>query len=231
MEKNTKWSARDFYTYLAKNDLNPKTITELEIPEHVREFGQCATEEEFLMDWNCEMFLRGESDCEEAEHDKWKLYNRNNWLDIINKFPHFDKKKDKRAVVYSRMIHARCSKLKRIILPKGFLRIGNCAFYKASVHMVTFPASITKIDHQAFIKSRVEKVDLSGTSLTTLEFETFMKCTKLRDVILPDSLIQIGSKCFYGCRNLTSVSLPVSVEYIGSTCFSSCKPLTIKIRL
>ena len=86
-------------------------------------------------------------------------------------------------------------------IPEGVECIAKNAFNSAmSLHHVTFPKSLKRIEKEAFISAG------------------------LREAVLPEGLEEIGAAAFW-CSELTEVSIPRSVKEIGEYAFYGCRSL------
>ncbi|MBO4490823.1 MAG: leucine-rich repeat domain-containing protein [Lentisphaeria bacterium] len=86
-------------------------------------------------------------------------------------------------------------------IPDGVECIAKNAFNSAmSLHHVTFPKSLKRIEKEAFISAG------------------------LREAVLPEGLEEIGAAAFW-CSELTEVSIPRSVKEIGEYAFYGCSSL------
>ncbi len=99
---------------------------------------------------------------------------------------------------------------------------------KAKAGAVIIPASVKKIDAQAFY---------SCQSVTSIEFTTGSKCEEIGDkafywclglttLVIPDSVQKIGAEAFVNCQNLESLTLPASITVFDKDMIRYCKKLT-----
>lgn len=87
---------------------------------------------------------------------------------------------------------------------KIVVEVGSFGFWRlTNLKKVSFPATIEKINAEAF----------EG-------------CTALTEIVFPNSLERIGLSAFEGCTSLSSVTIPSSVCIIGSDAFKDCSALT-----
>ena len=70
------------------------------------------------------------------------------------------------------------------------------AFHDDSIHSIILPPTITSIEKNAFMKTRLQYIDI------------------------PEGVTSIGGWVFYECGNLGSIRLPKSLETIGANAFS-----------
>ena len=89
-------------------------------------------------------------------------------------------------------------------IPRGILRIDDCAFYHSKLTSIEIPDSVTTIGEEAF-----------------------SCCDRLTSVEIPDSVTTIGELAFSFCPSLTSIEIPDSVTEIGRWAFDDCNPLLI----
>lgn len=97
-----------------------------------------------------------------------------------------------------------CSRIVRVVVPKGVKRIGEHAFQNCtSLESVDLPDSLE---------------DMDG-------YYIFMGCTSLKSVSLPRKVAAVGAYAFFGCSALETVEWPAALEEIGLSAFSHCTSL------
>ncbi len=107
------------------------------------------------------------------------------------------------------------------VIPDTVDTIGKAAMYETSLEKITFPASLTYIEHHGVsYNSKLKEADLSGTAVDELGDLAFTYCTALEDVKLSDKLEYIGSAAFAGCSSLEEIDIPFSVITIGQNAFA-----------
>lgn len=90
-----------------------------------------------------------------------------------------------------------------IVFPEGLKRIGDSAFYKASVNNIPeIPSSVESIGYSAFYNA----LNCGGR------------------LAIPGNIRSIGTSCFYGC-DITSVVIEEGVQNIGPAAFKNCNSL------
>lgn len=90
------------------------------------------------------------------------------------------------------------------IIPEGYTRIGDFAFYGCkSLKEIKLPRSLKEIGKHAF----------EG-------------CDSLASIILPDNLSEIDEYAFYECSALKNIVIPRGTWMLGSECFGKCMNLT-----
>ena len=95
-------------------------------------------------------------------------------------------------------------KIKKVVIEKGVMNIGNHAFHGcSSLSSITIPNSVTSIGNSAF-----------------------ENCSRLSSITIPNSVTWIGNSAFHSCSGLTSISIPNSVTGIGTEVFQNCSSLT-----
>jgi hypothetical protein len=150
-----------------------------------------------------------------------------------------------------------CNHLNKINLESTALKsIGPAAFEDAyDLIAVSFPSSLTAIKANAFVKTGLHSVALTGnlntlgsfafagcpglTSVTTPSsydvpfllggYGVFNNDTALTDFTIPSSVTSIGTNCFKGCTNYV-FNLPSSLTTIGNSAFANTlgpKTLTV----
>lgn len=138
--------------------------------------------------------------------------------------------------------------LKEIAIPEVVTEIGNDAFSRSGISIISLPDNLTSIGERAFYGCSFSSIKLPN-GITSIKKETFYACDPLASVTLPKNLISIedgafsfcfalssitipngvtsiGHAAFGYCENLASVSLSDSLKYIARDAFFDCKPLT-----
>ena len=114
------------------------------------------------------------------------------------------------------------------VVPDGFLRISNRAFYGQAITSITFPTSVTSIGHSAFYSIFLESIAF-GSGLTSIERWAFAQelrdsqFTSLTHVDIPKG-VTLGQDAFCA-SGLVSVSVPVSLANIPDQAFGYCTSL------
>lgn len=99
-------------------------------------------------------------------------------------------------------------------------------FNGTEITSVKFPKTIEKIGRSAFSRcKKLEKVDLSSTSLVEIGENAFYSCVELKKVILPNTVKKIDGYAFDGCTSLKEINIPTSLKVIAHGTFSSCESL------
>ena len=99
-------------------------------------------------------------------------------------------------------------------------------FEEAAVSEISLPATVKTIGREAFSGcTKLGKVDLSGTVLTTIENATFLNCTSITEVKLPESVKTIKPGAFEGCAKLEGITLPEGLTSLGEQAFGRCTSL------
>ncbi len=93
--------------------------------------------------------------------------------------------------------------IKKIEMPEGITRIGDCAFYYCP---------------------QLESVDMPST-VTQIGRLSFAFCSSLKSIEIPEGVISIGESCFELCSALESIYIPASVTAIGARAFAHCSSL------
>jgi hypothetical protein len=119
----------------------------------------------------------------------------------------------------------------QLILPDWVTEIGNGAFRKMSkLKTVQWPASLTKIDSNAFIGAGFTTLALPA-SLTTLGGAVFENCAQLKSVDFAACtlLTELGQSMFKGCTELdTIINWPPNLKRTN-TAFQNTGFVTIDI--
>ena len=145
--------------------------------------------------------------------------------------------------------------LKSVAIPNSVTEICRFAVPCRSMKHLFIPASVRKIDPEAFcykmelevafdnptyemrgghLVTKKGKVLVIGTpqepipnTVTEIGERAFNWCDdEVEEVVIPDSVTKIGKEAFRACANLTKVVIPNSVIEIGSGAFDECTSLT-----
>lgn len=118
-----------------------------------------------------------------------------------------------------------CENLFDISFPIGLRTIGDCAFADSRLRRVqlrdTFVSSIGKF---AFYQCAANELTLPDT-LTEIKPYAFFSCGLLTEVSLPDSVTTLGERAFAGCASLESVKLGARLTEIAPHTFRDCVTL------
>ncbi len=100
--------------------------------------------------------------------------------------------------------------------------IGNNAFEKTSVSIVTIPDSVTSIGSKAFLDCNELRSVSMPSNISDIASYTFSNCRNLTEITIPYGTISIRNYAFINCSTLESITIPDSVTGIGYSAFSSC---------
>lgn len=127
--------------------------------------------------------------------------------------------------VFPPCLFASCSGLHTIKLPSTIKEIGDSAFFNAGIDSIEIPASVTKIDKNAFIGNFNLQQIKGGEGLKEISDYAFANASQVSSFTLPEGLETIGVNAFYG-SGLTTVTIPSSVKSIGEGAFCAMANLT-----
>ena len=133
------------------------------------------------------------------------------------------------------------TKIISVVIPEGFLTIGDSAFLKCTyLKTVSIPKSIKQIGTSWLSGSsfgeciRLENLTLTegGTAEVKINPATFAGCTALRNVTIPSNYKTIGGSAFKDCTSLETVIIksngdPYFERVIEGSAFENCSSLTI----
>lgn len=110
-----------------------------------------------------------------------------------------------------------CNSLKRLILPKRLVSIGNSCFYNCSSLECTIelPESLKTIGQSAFYSSPVT-ITKFPNNLTKIGSSAFYNGLRNTSVVLTSPELTIEGWAFSNCPNLKTVELPVCVSVLTS---------------
>lgn len=116
---------------------------------------------------------------------------------------------------------ARCVSLKAVNLSSGVQTIGRGAFSGCkALASIAFPASLKKIEAEAFMQSGLESIDMAGCgSLSTIGDWAFARCESLATTALNSNTSSIGEGAFFGCPQLVDFTTPTAVTAISDYMF------------
>ena len=119
--------------------------------------------------------------------------------------------------------------------------IGNLVFYSCPLETVTLPATVEKVDDEAFnnctklttvngfknVKEVGKKVFYSCKLLDNIELNPEINKEEKQDENgNPKTTIKIPENLFNGCEKLSSITIPDDVTILGTYIFANCKALT-----
>lgn len=134
-----------------------------------------------------------------------------------------------------------CTALKRLDLPDSVEKLGSrflyntyltqinlpprlrdvsSAFYSCSLDSIVLPASVEKMNGQAFSYCDARVIDLSQTQITQLPDQCFQYCKKLETLVLPAHLESFGWACFADNYALKRLVLPDGFSSLGNSWLS-----------
>ena len=111
------------------------------------------------------------------------------------------------------------------ILPVEAIHVS--AFERVPISKVVIPASVKKIDHDAFYGcTDLEEVEFESAGDRTVKIgpRAFSGCTSLKSVTGGNHIVSIEKSAFRGCA-LESVEIPRTCKEIASDAFFDCKSL------
>ena len=116
-----------------------------------------------------------------------------------------------------------CSSLNEVILPSELTTIPQYSFYGCTaLKNIDLPSKIKVIDNQAFRKSGLESIDLSGVETIN---STAFTGAKLKTLTIPESVTSMASNTFNSNTELESVSVLANIATLPSETFASCSNL------
>lgn len=117
----------------------------------------------------------------------------------------------------------KCISLKEINVFEFVKYIGTKAFFECKSLKEFEGKNLSYIGENAFGNSGLEKLDLSGNSLSWISGSCFKDCKNLLFARLPDSVETVHCKAFYGCENLCAIYFPQKLRTIEGYAFYGCK--------
>ena len=116
---------------------------------------------------------------------------------------------------------SRCKLLKSIELPDTLKSMGNDVFGETQITKIDIPASVTKMEENAFLYSSINTINYAD-EMETLPDNAYSGAEKMKTVKLPSKLTAIPDFCFDRCTLLSAVEIPETVTTIGRYAFSGC---------
>lgn len=116
-----------------------------------------------------------------------------------------------------------------ITMPASLMRIDQEAFQGCiNLTTVLFPgdSNLTSIGPFAFAQSGLTTIDIPS-GVTTIPVGFCDSCSSLESVIIRDSVTEINQSAFLNCTALTSVDIPASVTTIGHNAFLNTNIQTV----
>lgn len=106
----------------------------------------------------------------------------------------------------------------KIVISDGITYIGNNSFKEmTAVKSVEIADSVQRIGESAFEKCAITRLK-TPASLTRIEKNAF-NGTKLVDVVLNDGLVSLADRAFYGSNKIRTIVVPASLKEIGIAAF------------
>lgn len=125
-----------------------------------------------------------------------------------------------------------------IVISSGVTKIGEEAFWFATVNSLALPDSIKVICENAFYFSNIENLYISNIGKwCTIRFvnsqsnpvyrssNIYLDGEQVTSVAIPEGVESISAYAFYGWKALTNVTLPDSLEIINKYVFGMCENL------
>ena len=113
-----------------------------------------------------------------------------------------------------------CSRLANVTVPNTTEIEAQAFLGCKSLTSIALPATLIRIDDEAFAGSGLESIDLTACkSLTAIGERAFYGIPSLAAVYLPASLSDLGPAAFFGDASLTEINIPESVTKINPLVF------------
>ena len=111
------------------------------------------------------------------------------------------------------------------VIPEG-------CFLGAGIERIDLPADFSWVGPTAFERcDRLQKVDISRTSIQEIVGGTFAQCPYLQCLKLTTNLRRIGREAFLKCSALEIIHTPPNLLYINKRAFAGCTQLCKLIRM
>jgi len=117
---------------------------------------------------------------------------------------------------------AKCTGIKKVIIPEGITTIENGAFSGCeALKTVLLPTSLKWLGN----KPKVKPPTYSWQSPTEIAHDGVFQGTAIESIDLPAGLTFLGKKAFQYCKNLKHIDLPNGIKVVPESCFSGCTAL------
>jgi len=94
--------------------------------------------------------------------------------------------------------------------------IGNKAFYRKDISVVTIPETVVTIEPMAFAENQLQSADIPGCA--SIGYEAFAG-NQLSSLVLAERLSSIGPRAFIN-NKLSAITLPPKITNIGKDAFA-----------
>jgi len=111
-------------------------------------------------------------------------------------------------------------RISNLTLPQSLTTLGNGAYAKTDIRVVTLPAGLINIGIGVFEGCKSLQTVTLPEGMTSIPAGMFDGSTALNKINIPDSIIEIGANAFSNCRSLRTITLPASIRAIGARAFS-----------
>lgn len=118
-----------------------------------------------------------------------------------------------------------CTALHTVNLSPAIHTLGEACFHDTRSLWdcdFTVLTSLYSIGERMTMMSRLARIDLRKTSVTTLSDSAFQNMTNLQTIHLPHCLEKCGTFLFTDCIRLCSLTFPPGINEIPKGCFSGC---------
>lgn len=115
-------------------------------------------------------------------------------------------------------------------IPEGVTSLGIMAFSNcANLQSVTCSSTMTALGPAAFIESSLTSITIPAT-IERVDEQAFKNCAALANVTFEEGVKVIGSSAFSYCSGLTSIAFPSTIESIESSAFAYSGLASVTIR-
>ena len=116
-----------------------------------------------------------------------------------------------------------------VLLPATVTTIGSYAFRNSGITHIELSENLKNLGTEVFSGSKLESLDLSGTSLTEISSYIASDCDNLISVKLPKNCTSIGNYAFSSCKKLENIVFNDKLTTIGERAFADTSSLqTVK---
>lgn len=116
--------------------------------------------------------------------------------------------------------------LDTVIIPASVRRLESQAFFASSIKTITIPDEVNFIGEKAFEDCEVLVSVTLPAKLKEIGSASFRNCNELTSLNFPEGFTSIGARAIASCEKLESVTFPSTLETIGSKAFEGCEKLT-----
>ena len=117
-----------------------------------------------------------------------------------------------------------CNTLSNVIIPASVTKIDHLAFIDSSLQTITIPDNVKEIGDGIFQNCKLLRTVNLPKDIKRIEESMFYDCSSLTELVIPDAVEEIGQYAFWG-TSIRRIRIPKGVSVIDNDCFSHCDDL------